>query len=169
MKYGYHWSFKLLVLLLAVVSGAALVVGAAGMAVRELGLYEQTKDSRYYSEAETYCWEASEAVFDRFAWKDTGIEPKLFERFFRWGADVDAVDRLEHDFCYSIRNVRNDQLQEEYGMDRDWAWGYGRTFDVRRGYVTVMPTADYYPSYTEYIESKGSNLSWNAQDGTVLP
>ena len=169
MKYRYHWSFKLLALLLAAISGAALILGAAGMAVRELGLYEQTKDSRYYSEAESYCWAASEAVFDRFAWKDTGIEPKLFERFFRWGADVDAVDSLEHDFCYSIRNVRNDQLQEEYGMDRDWAWGYGRTFDVRRGYVTVMPTADYYPSYTEYIESKGSNLSWHAQDGTVLP
>ena len=91
MKYRYHWSFKLLALVLAVVSGAVLVVGAAGMAVRELGLYEQTKDSRYYSEAEDYCWTASEAVFDRFAWKDTGIEPKLFARFFRWGADVDAI------------------------------------------------------------------------------
>ena len=169
MKYRYHWSFKLLALLLAVVSGAVLVVGAAGMAVRELGLYEQTKDSFAYDEAEEYCRVVSEAVFDRFAWKGTGIEPKLFERFFRWGADVDAVDRLEHDFCYSIRNVRNDQLQEEYGMDRDWAWSYGRTFDVRRGYVTVMPKADHYPSYFDYIESKGSNLSWHAQDGSVLP
>ena len=29
MKYRYHWSFKLLALLLAVVSGAVLVVGTA--------------------------------------------------------------------------------------------------------------------------------------------
>ena len=170
MKYRYHWSFKLLALLLAIVSGAVLVVGAAGMAVRELGLYEQTKDSRYYSVAEDYCWTASEAVFDRFAWKDTGIEPKLFERFFRWGADVDAVDSLEHEFYYSIRSYRSHQIVDSnYNGNREFAWSVGRDCDVRRGYVTVMPTADYYPSYTEYIESKGSNLSWHAQDGTVLP
>ena len=170
MKYRYHWSFKLLALVLAVVSGAVLVVGAAGMAVRELELYEWTKDSRYYSEAEGYCWTASEAVFDRFAWKDTGIEPKLFERFFRWGADVDAVDSLEHEFYYSIRSYRSHQIEDSnYNGNREFAWSVGRDYDVRRGYVTVMPTADYYPSYTEYIESKGSNLSWHAQDGSVLP
>ena len=170
MKYRYHWSFKLLALLLAVVSGAVLVVGAAGMAVRELGLYEQTKDSRYYSVAEDYCWTASEAVFDRFAWKDTGIEPKLFARFFRWGADVDAVDSLEHEFHYNIRSYRSHQIEDSnYNGNREFAWSVGRDCDVRRGYVTVMPTADYYPSYTEYIESKGSNLSWHAQDGSTLP
>ena len=169
MKYRYHWSFKLLALLLAAISGAALILGAAGLAVRELGLYEQTKNSRYYNEAENYCTIAAEAVFDRFAWTGTAIETKIFERFFRWGADVDAVKRLEHLFCYTIRNERNNRLMEEYGMDRDWAFSYGRSFDVRRGYASIMPTADYYPSYGEYIESQESNLSWNAHNGLLLP
>ena len=107
MKYRYHWSFKLLALLLAVLSGAVLAVGTVCMVVRETEMYRWSQESMIYSNLEAFCERAADAVFDRFAWEGTDIEPKLFERFFRWGADVDAVDSLEHEFYYSIRSYRS--------------------------------------------------------------
>ena len=50
MKYRYHWSFKLLALLLAVVSGAALILGAVGLVLGELGYYEQSHNGYLYIE-----------------------------------------------------------------------------------------------------------------------
>ena len=170
MRYRYHWSFKLLALILAAVSGAVMVVGAAGMLLGELGYYESSRNDLIYNRVDLYCSRATNAVFDRFAWKDTGIEPKLFERFFRWGADVDAVDSLEYDFYYTIREQRTAALLESnYSGDVDFDWSTSRQMDVRRGFVTVMPLADHYPSFEEYTESRSSNLSWHAQDGSVLP
>ena len=169
MKYRYHWSFKLLALLLAFVSGAVLVVGAAGMAVRELGLYEQTKDSFAYDEAEEYCRVVSEAVFDRFAWKDTGIEPKLFARFFRWGADVDAVDSLGYDYYYTIRRDHNAELVDtNYSGEMDADWYFGQTYNVRRGYVTVMPEAEYYPGYDQFLAAT-DGMVYADLTGQALP
>ena len=110
MKYRYHWSFKLLALVLAVISGAALILGCAGLILDDLGYYERSRLEQQYRELDIYCSRAANAVFDRFAWRDTGIEPKLFERFFRWGADVDAVDSLQHDFGYTIRSVNDNGM-----------------------------------------------------------
>ena len=80
MKYRYHWSFKLLALVLAVISGAALILGCAGLILDDLGYYERSRLEQQYRELDIYCSRAANAVFDRFAWRDTGIEPKLFER-----------------------------------------------------------------------------------------
>ena len=46
MKYRYHWSFKLLALLLAVLSGAVLAVGTVCMVVRESEMYRWSQESR---------------------------------------------------------------------------------------------------------------------------
>ncbi len=166
MRYRYHWTFKLLALILAVISGAVLLVSCSGLILGELGYYERSRQNQLYSSVRSYCHHAAEAVFDNFAWKDTGIEPKLFERFFRWGADVDAVDSLEYDFFYTIRDGHGQILDGNY-VSGDWAWSFGNTysyvggdwawseastFDVRRGYVTEMPKAEYYPSYQELTE-----------------
>ena len=91
MKYRYHWSFKLLAFVLAVLSGAVLAVGSACLILNETERYKQVQENVLHTNAEWFCEEAADAVFDRFAWEGTGIEQKLFERFFRWGADVDAI------------------------------------------------------------------------------
>ena len=105
MKYRYHWLFKLTALVLAVISGALLVLGGAGLVMGELKYYEDARRSQHYSIAHDFCDRASRAVFDNFAWRDTGIDPKLFSRFFRWGADVDAIEKMEQDFYYTVRNA----------------------------------------------------------------
>ena len=151
MRYRYHWTFKLLALLLAVVSGAVLLVSSCGLILGELGYYERSRRSQLYRHVDGFCGYAATAVFDNFAWKDTGIEPKLFERFFRWGADVDAVDSLEHEFYYQIRSGKNGEvLVNTCPANQDWDWSDGATYDVRRGYVTEMPKAEYYPNFVQF-------------------
>ena len=172
MRYRYHWSFKLLALMLAVISGAVLVVGAAGLVLGQTGYYESNRQSLLYNQANNYCNRAVSAVFDRYAWQDTGIEPKLFERFFRWGADVDLIDELEYAFYYSIydydENVGN-MLESNYNGSEEFAWSTCRFMDVRRGYVTEMPKADYYPGYNQYIASRDSGMAWLTHENTPLP
>ena len=180
MRYRYHWTFKLLALILAVVSGAMIILGCAGLALSDWDWYERERQGQLYSNVSAYCSLASEAIFDYFAWKDTGIEPKLFERFFRWGADVDLAAELEHDFYYSIRSVKNGTLVDGYipsGMD--WGWSDYDVYDVRRGFVTVMPMAEYYPTYQEFtgrVETVpdetadiGTNLVYVDLEGKALP
>ena len=167
MKYRYHWSFKLLALVLAVISGAALALGCAGLILDDLGYYERSRLNQQYHELDIYCSRAANAVFDRFAWRDTGIEPKLFERFFRWGADVDAVDSLQHDFGYTIRSVNdNGVILDGNPSAEDAAWAYGGTYDVRRGYVTEMPKAEFYPDYEGYVRAEKPYLTL---EGEPLP
>ncbi len=165
MRYRYHWTFKLLALVLAAVSCAVLWLGCGGLILDDLGYYERRRQSQRYSNVDAYCWEAAQAVFDRFAWKDTGIQPELFERFFRWGADVDAVDSLEYDFAYSIYSQEDYTLVDgtTIGHTED-GWTAGNTFDVRRGFVTEMPKAAYYPTYTEFAELELTDL-----EGEPLP
>ena len=151
MKYQNHWLFKLLALVLAIVSGVVLVLGAAGLVMEHTDFYEDVRLGQLYNNVGSYCGRAAEAVFDNFAWRDTGIEPKLFERFFRWGADVDAVDKLEYGFYHSIRNVKTGQtLTDNTGGVPEWGWMDVYQFDVRRGYVTEMPKAEFYPPYDDF-------------------
>ena len=151
MKYHNHWLFKLLALVLAIVSGVVLVLGAAGLVMEHTDFYEDVRLGQLYNNVGSYCGRAAEAVFDNFAWRDTGIEPKLFERFFRWGADVDAVNELEYGFYHSIRNVKTGQtLTDNTGGVPEWGWMDVYQFDVRRGYVTEMPKAEFYPPYDDF-------------------
>ena len=167
MKYHNHWMFKLLALLLAFLSGAVLILGAAGLVLTRTSWYADVQRGRLYNNVSSYCDHAANAVFDNFAWRDTGIEPKLFERFFRWGADVDAVDTLEHPFYYSIRDTRTGEQMESNvsaGLERGWD-GYFN-FDVRRGYVTEMPKAEYYPTFDQFTELAGTQVDL---EGNYLP
>ena len=151
MKYRYHWLFKLTALVLAMASGAVLMLGCAGLVLGDLGWYESCRRNQANSEVWNFSHRAAQAVFDNFAWKDTGIEPELFERFFRWGADVDAVDSLEYDFHYIIRSLEDGRiLGSSFTGDRDWAWSDAYNFNVRRGFVTEMPKAEYYPGFDQY-------------------
>ena len=169
MKYRYHWSFKLLALLLAVLSGAALILGAVGLVLGELGYYEQSHNGYLYRWAEGYCHTAADAVFDHFAWEGTGIEPKLFERFFRWGADVDAVDSLDYDYYYTIRRDHNAELVDtNYSGEMEADWYFGQTYNVRRGYVTVMPEAEYYPGYDQFLAAT-DGMVYADLTGQALP
>ena len=168
MKYRYHWSFKLLALVLAVISGAVMILGAAGLVLDDLGFYENVRQGQLHREVWEFSSQAAEAVFDNFAWKNTGIEPKLFERFFRWGADVDAVESLEHDFFYTIRDERNGQMLDGNYVGGDWAWCDGYQFDVRRGYVTEMPKAEYYPTFDQ-IKGQPGELAYIDLAGNALP
>ena len=169
MKYRYHWSFKLLALLLAVLSGAALILGAAGLVLGELGYYEDSHRGYLYRWAEGYCHTAADAVFDHFAWEGTGIEPKLFERFFRWGADVDAVDSLDYDYYYTIRRDHNAELVDtNHSGEMEADWYFGQTYNVRRGYVTVMPEAEYYPGYDQFLAAT-DGMVYADLTGQALP
>ena len=167
MKYRYHWLFKLLALVLAAVSGAVLILGSAGLLLDDLGYYEDRRQSQSYSEVWQYSHRAAKAVFDNFAWKDTGIEPKLFERFFRWGADVDAVDGLEQDFHYIIRSRNGGEILDgTFAGNIDWEWSDYYEFDVRRGFVTEMPKAEYYPEFGAY---QNGTSGYTTLAGELLP
>ena len=169
MKYRYHWSFKLLALVLAAVSGAVLLVSSMGLILGELGYYERARQSQLLREVDGFCHYASEAVFDNYAWKESGIEPKLFERFFRWGADVDAVEELEYPFYYQIRNTKNSELLENTcPAGLEWDWSNGDTYDVRRGFVTVMPKAEYYPSFDQ-LQAAAGGMVYVDLTGQALP
>ena len=125
MRYRYHWLFKLLALVLAVISGAVLVLGAAGLVLSESSYYEDIRRSQHYDDLRNFCDRASEAVFDRFAWEGTDIDPKLFSRFFRWGADVTAIDQLEQDFYYTVRGDKTGEVFDSNlpaGAECDWSW-----------------------------------------------
>ena len=151
MKYRYHWLFKLLALVLAAVSGGVLILGCAGLVLHDLGYYESCRQGQMHSNVYAFTERAGRAVFDRFAWEGTGIEPKLFERFFRWGADVDAVESLEHDFYYTIRDTESNVILEgNLPGEMDYTRYDVNIYDVRRGYVTEMPKASYYPTYAEF-------------------
>ena len=67
MKYQNHWLFKLLALVLAIVSGAALVLGAAGLVMGHTDFYEDVRLGQLYNNVGSYCGRAAEAVFDNFA------------------------------------------------------------------------------------------------------
>ena len=167
MKYRYHWTLKLLSMVLALISGAALILGCGGLILDDLHYYERSRRRQQSQVVDTYCVRAANAVFDRFAWKDTGIEPMLFERFFRWGADVDAVDSLQYDFGYTIRSVNNNsQILDGSAAGDDWGWSYADVCDVRRGFVTEMPKAAYYPDYYEFALQEGAYFTL---DGQPLP
>ena len=169
MRYRYHWLFKLLALVLAVISGAVLVLGAVGLLLGEGGYYRRVRHNFVYQEATKFCSQAEKAVFDRFAWEGTDIDPKLFSRFFRWGADVDAVEELEYGFYYEIFDDYEGKLLESNKPPAlDSAWSSGRTYDVRRGTVTEMPKAEYYPSYDEFTHHI-EGLTYTDLTGQPLP
>ncbi|MBP3660858.1 MAG: HAMP domain-containing histidine kinase [Oscillospiraceae bacterium] len=169
MKYRYHWLFKLLALVLAAVSGAAALLGCSGLVLDDLGYYERSRRSQLFNQVDGFCYHAANAVFDNYAWRDTGIEPKLFERFFRWGADVDAVEELEYPFYYQIRNTKNGELLENTcPAGLEWDWSNGDTYDVRRGFVTVMPKAEYYPSFDQF-HAAGDGMVYVDLTGQALP
>ena len=169
MKYRYHWLFKLLALVLAMVSGAALVLGATGLILDQMGYYELVRHTAQFDNINSYCDQAAGAVFDRFAWKDTDIEPKLFERFFRWGADVDAVEGLAYEFCYAIyEDGEKLALEANYSGEQEFYWNYREDFSVRRGFVTVMPMAQYYPGFHQY-RSAGEDMAYVDLTGQALP
>ena len=169
MRYRYHWLFKLLALVLAAVSGAVLLVSSMGLILGELGYYERSRRSQLFREVDGFCHYAAEAVFDNYAWKESGIEPKLFERFFRWGADVDAVDSLEHGFYYQIRNDKTGELLENtLPTEVEIDWNYGWTYDVRRGFVTEMPKAEYYPSFDQF-RAAADGMVYADLNGQALP
>ena len=169
MKYRYHWLFKLLALVLAAISGAVLVLGAVGLVMGDLGYYDNVRRGQLYTDVNHFCRRAADAVFDRYAWNGTGIEPKLFERFFRWGADVDAVDDLEHDFYYIIRDARNETvLESNCPAGLQWDWNWEELYDVRRGTVTEMPKAAYYPNYGEFT-APAEGMIYADLMGTPLP
>ena len=166
MKYRYHWLIKLLALVLSAVSGAVVCLGSAGLILDDLRYYERSRRSQQYRDVDIYCTRAANAVFDRFAWRNTGIEPKLFERFFRWGADVDAVDSLEYDFGYTIQSVNSSEILEGSAAGNDWAWSDLKTYDVRRGFVTEMPKSEVYPAYDAYLQPEQAYLTL---EGEPLP
>ena len=154
MRYRYHWLFKLMALVLAVISGAVLVLGAAGLLLSESDYYEDIRRSQHYEELRSFCDRAAEAVFDRFAWEGTEIDPKLFGRFFRWGADVTAADQLEQDFYYTVRGDKTGEVfDSNLPAETEFDWSWENTYIVRRGSVTVMPMAEYYPTYEEFTDS----------------
>ena len=170
MKARYHWLFKLTALVLAFVSGAVLMLGGAGLVLAETGIYEEARRGNLYGRISGYCYNAAEAVFDRFAWQDTGIEPKLFERFFRWGADVDAADALEYSFHYIIRDSKGNVIDSNCSEGIGWEWVDYRTMGVRRGYVTEMPKAQYYPTFSEFTGiGAADGMSYVDLTGTPLP
>ena len=162
MRYRYHWLFKLLALVLAAVSGAALILGCSGLLLDDMGYYENSRSGQSFNKVWDFSRQAAEAVFDHYAWKDTGIEPKLFERFFRWGADVDAVDSLEYEFQYMIRTENGSRILDgNCAGDGEWEWSDGYDFDVRRGFVTEMPKAEYYPTFREQTAQEYTDLEGN--------
>ena len=170
MKYRYHWMFKLMALVLAIVSGAVLVLGAAGMVLGPGGYYADRRQGQLYQNVEHYCYRAAGAAIDRFAWKDTGIEPMLFERFFRWDADVDAVEKLEYDFYYIIRDSGGNVVESNCPADLEGDWVTYHTLGVRRGYVTEMPKAPYYPTFYEFTGLHGeSDAVYADLQGMPLP
>ena len=169
MKIRYHWSFKLLSFMLAVLSGAVLAVGSTCLILNETERYKQVRENVLHTNAEWFCEEAADAVFDRFAWEGTGIEPKLFERFFRWGADVDALDSITQDFHYAIHSgysIDGEFLAGDLYEQADIAWGYGDVYTVRRGYVTVMPMSEHYPTFLDFVDT---DAVWLDLEGNPLP
>ena len=174
MKYRYHWLFKLLALVLAAVSGAVLLLGCAGLILDDMGFYESRRRGQLNSDTSRYCHQAARAVFDRFAWEGTGIEPKLFERFFRWGADVDAIDSMNQNFFYTIRDAESGQIMTSTDTGNlTWAWIEERQFDVRRGSVTEMPKSAYYPTFAElrsgeYLTLEGAPMPGLGETVTAM-
>ncbi len=163
-----HWLLKLTAFLLAMACGAAMVLGGAGWLLGEpMNLYDRVREDRRYSTLYSFCHQAGTAVFDRFAWEQSGVDKALYERFFHWGGDVDAVEELEYDFYYDIQSSANGKLlatnrpedaQAVYMDTNEWS--------VRSGGVTVMPLCDYYPSYGEY---RTDIEGYRTQSGAPLP
>ncbi len=164
-----HWLLKLLALCLAMVSGAALVLGCAGLALEgPLCLYDRFRESYRSDQLYHYGREAASAVFDRYAWEQSGIEKKLFERFYRWGADVDRAQTLGYDFYYTITDLKtNTQVQSSHSQEPESEFVGYYEYTVRTGRVTEMPKCLYYPSYEEWTDAQGS--LYRTLDGQVLP
>ena len=112
-------------------------------------------------------------VLDSLAASSSGRQVSVctcsFSSMLRWGADVDAVDKLEYGFYHSIRNVKTGQtLTDNTGGVPEWGWIEGYQFDVRRGYVTEMPKAEYYPSYDQFLAA-GDGMVYVDLTGQALP
>ncbi len=160
-----HWLLKFLALLLAMVSGAALVLGGALWLIREpVNLYEQVVQDQRYSNLYGFSSRASQAVLDRYAWEASGVEAKLYERFFHWGGDVDALEALEYEFYYTIEDDESGKpLASTLPENTNCDWVDSNAWDIRTGSVTVMPKCDYYPSYHEEA------AAYKTQTGDPLP
>ncbi len=164
-----HWLLKLLALVLAMVSGAALVLGCAGWLVDgPLELYDRFREDYFWQQYYSFEHQASAAVFDHYAWEQSGIEESFFERFYRWGADVDAVEALEQDFYYVITDMEtNEQVASNLpvGMDLETFENVDYyEYSARTGRVIEMPKCNYYPSYGEYQDA-----AYRTQTGMDLP
>ncbi len=172
MRYRYHWFFKLLALILAIAAGATIMLGCAGLILDDLGYYQRNRESQLYRNVSSFSHQAADAVFDRFAWEGTDIEPRFFERFFHWGADVDAVDHLPYDFYYEIRSQKTGELVAgNCRQQLEWHWANSYVRDVQRGYVTEMPKSEYYPAYGEFtqvLETTGGPVYVDLE-GKALP
>ncbi len=160
-----HWLLKLLALVLAMVSGGALVLGGVGWLLEEpVNLYDRLLDDYRYSNLYNFSNRASRALVDRYAWEASGVDAKLYERFFHWGSDVDAAEELEYEFHYTIENDESGKpIVSTLSQDATYAWVDDNAWDIRTGSVTVMPKCDYYPSYKE------NGAHYKTQAGDSLP
>ncbi len=170
-----HWLLKLIALLLAAVSGAALVLGFVGwLAMEPVDLIGRVQEDYNWQRLHGYLNEAGRAVFDRHAWIQSGVDKDLYERFIHWGGDVDAVEDLGYDFYYEIYSSSAGQVVESNipanVPEEDFVYGDVNDWSIRRGNVTTMPLCDYYPSFDEFeADSTGTHRYYQTQEGQRLP
>ena len=143
-----HWFFKFLAIVLAILSGASLILGGLGMLLGEpLNLYlmqrENILESRRWSIAEN----AGSTYLDRYVLSQSELSAENYMKYYGGYA---VENELEYTLDYRILDAKGNVLAERFGEDRDYVWVHEFQKGVRTGRIVVMPELTYYPTYDEF-------------------
>lgn len=141
-----HWSFKALCLILAVLSGAVLVLGGLGIGLsREVGLAELARDmdrrQEFYQQAH---WLA-ESLAGHYAMEHSGLSEADFREFV---GDVPALPK-DAEFDYEIQDS-GDRVLESTLQEKDYDYVTNLYYSVPELRIHALKNPHFQPSFGEY-------------------
>lgn len=151
-----HWIFKALCIMLAMLSGAMLVIGIVGMMLSDTtGYVSRWQEGNIYETGRRVADQIGSCIAGQYAQKKSGVDKDFFQSYIYW--DYSEIALEEYDYDYRLIDDKGRTLENTMRKTSDYEFFHDTTYAVPVANVTEIPKLDYYPEYEEYIDIRLNN------------
>ena len=145
-----HWFFKFLAIVLAILSGASLILGGLGLVFGEpVGMYENVRRSILSGGVWDYATNAASKYMAEYALTQTDLSRENYVNFFGGNQLNDATV-----YTVDVRIIESETrvpVLDQMDESREYVWYTSFNRQVRLGRIVQMPALTYYPTYREFV------------------
>ena len=146
-----HWLFKALCIVLAMLSGAMIVVGSVGLALSDsTGYVTRCLQIEAYNTGYRVAGELSSAIVGNYAQKKSGLGKKFFRSYVFW--NYSEIDPNAYDFDYRLMDEKERTLENTMGDSSQYAHFSNWQFAIPVADVKKLPPLPYHPEYEQYMQ-----------------